>query len=358
VPGVGDGDVPRLRGTGRTRLSDVIARIALISDIHANLPAAGNYDSTVATDYEHCGCRSESPRQEELAHVSYEYTRSTVTAETKHVLGALPLSLDVRPLGGHAAGPRLVIVRCTRARRVVPRRDTRTRRVRRGLLPTSHRIVPYVTEAASTSRTAALDERNNRAARASMLWTTAVPNEETDERFDADAGAARMRTSGEAEAIDDEGDATDDATHAIEDAGRGTRAATPPRPYPIWTKVEVGKRRLPPMPPTVSRPLWARLSRQIASAMRQRIGSAMTLRSVVRAVNAEMLLAGATPAEVEAAMRTAVAEHPELSTLDRMNVLTRQLASDAVLERILAWLGEEEARASDGDAISGDDSTA
>jgi hypothetical protein len=67
----------------------------------------------------------------------------------------------------------------------------------------------------------------------------------------------------------------------------------------------------------------------------------MTLRSVVRAVNAEMLLGGSTPAEVETAMRIAVTEHPELSTLDRMNVLTRQLASDAVLERILGWLGEE-----------------
>ena len=151
-----------------------------------------------------------------------------------------------------------------------------------------------------------------------------------------------MRTSGEAEAIDEDGDASGgDGSPALEDAARPGRAATPPRPYPIWTKVEVGKRRLPPMPPTVSRPLWARLSRQIASTMRQRIGSAMTLRSVVRAVNAEMLLAGSTPAEVEMAMRTAVAEHPELSTLDRMNVLTRQLASDAVLERILTWLSEE-----------------
>jgi hypothetical protein len=150
-----------------------------------------------------------------------------------------------------------------------------------------------------------------------------------------------MRTSGEAEAIDDDGEATtDDGTRAIDDAER-TRRSTPTRPYPIWTKVEVGKRRLPPMPPTVSRALWARLSRQIASAMRQRIGSAMALRSVVRAVNAEMLLGGAAPAEVEMAMRVAVAEHPELSTLDRMNVLTRQLASDAVLERILAWLDEE-----------------
>ena len=74
---------------------------------------AGNYDSTVATDYKHCGCRSESPRQEELAHVSYAYTRAAVTAETRRFLAALPFSLDLRPLGGHAAGPRLVLVHGT-----------------------------------------------------------------------------------------------------------------------------------------------------------------------------------------------------------------------------------------------------
>jgi predicted phosphodiesterase len=135
-----------------------VVRIAVISDIHANLPAldavladidrrgdvdavyhagdlvgyssspnevvarlrergvagvAGNYDSTVATDHAHCGCRSESPRQEELATLSYEYTRRRVTAETKRELDALPFSLDVRPMGGHASGPRLVIVHGT-----------------------------------------------------------------------------------------------------------------------------------------------------------------------------------------------------------------------------------------------------
>ena len=74
---------------------------------------AGNYDSTVATDYEHCGCRSESPRQEELARVSYEYTRGAVTAETRQFLRGLPFSLDLRPLGGHAPGPRLVLVHGT-----------------------------------------------------------------------------------------------------------------------------------------------------------------------------------------------------------------------------------------------------
>jgi len=133
-------------------------RYALISDIHANLPAldavladidargdidtilhagdlvgystfpnevvarlrersiagiAGNYDSTVATGYAHCGCRSENPRQEELAHISYAYTLETCTPETKAFLGALPFSLDLRPRGGHAAGPRLVLVHGT-----------------------------------------------------------------------------------------------------------------------------------------------------------------------------------------------------------------------------------------------------
>jgi predicted phosphodiesterase len=74
---------------------------------------AGNYDSTVATDYKHCGCKSETPRQEELAHISYEYTRRAVTPHTKRALGAMPFSMDIRANGGHASGPRLVLVHGT-----------------------------------------------------------------------------------------------------------------------------------------------------------------------------------------------------------------------------------------------------
>lgn len=87
----------------------------VVERLHARAIAgvAGNYDSTVATDYEHCGCRSESRRQEELAHISYEFTRGAVTPETKRFLGGLPFSLDLRPLGGHLAGPRLVLVHGT-----------------------------------------------------------------------------------------------------------------------------------------------------------------------------------------------------------------------------------------------------
>jgi predicted phosphodiesterase len=130
-------------------------RYALISDIHANLPAleavlehvsrlgevsatyhlgdlvgyapwpnetvalirdsgtpgvAGNYDSTVGTDYKHCGCRYEDPRQEELSHVSYSWTRQHVSKETRGVLAGLPFRIDLLPLGGHTAGPRVILV--------------------------------------------------------------------------------------------------------------------------------------------------------------------------------------------------------------------------------------------------------
>jgi predicted phosphodiesterase len=133
-------------------------RIALLSDVHANLPAleavladidardgvdgiyhlgdlvgyapwpnetvallreraiagiAGNYDSTVATDYKHCGCRYEDPRQEELSHLSYAWTREHTSADAKRFLGALPFRLDIRPLGGHLDGPTLILVHGT-----------------------------------------------------------------------------------------------------------------------------------------------------------------------------------------------------------------------------------------------------
>jgi predicted phosphodiesterase len=132
-------------------------KIALISDIHANLPAleavledidrrqldatyhvgdlvgyapwpnetvallrarsiagvSGNYDSTVAADYKHCGCRYEDARQEALSHESYAWTRQHVTPETKQFLGALPFRLDVSLRAGHEGGPRLVLVHGT-----------------------------------------------------------------------------------------------------------------------------------------------------------------------------------------------------------------------------------------------------
>ena len=74
---------------------------------------SGNYDSTVATDYKHCGCKYEDPEQEKLSHISYAWTRENVSADTKAFLGALPFRLDLAPLGGHLAGPRVILVHGT-----------------------------------------------------------------------------------------------------------------------------------------------------------------------------------------------------------------------------------------------------
>jgi predicted phosphodiesterase len=130
-------------------------RYALISDVHANLPAleavladissrsdiaatyhlgdlvgyapwpnetverilaagvtgiAGNYDSTVGLDYKHCGCKYEDPKQAELAHLSFEWTKQHVSASVKRVLASLPFRIDLRPLGGHMSGPTVILV--------------------------------------------------------------------------------------------------------------------------------------------------------------------------------------------------------------------------------------------------------
>jgi predicted phosphodiesterase len=135
-----------------------VKSIAILSDIHANLPALeatldelaeleglvgtyhlgdlvgyapwpnevvallrergipgiqGNYDSTVATHYEHCGCGYKDPKDVELAHLSYSWTLEHVSEPTSSFLGALPFRLDLRPWGGHLSGPRIILVHGT-----------------------------------------------------------------------------------------------------------------------------------------------------------------------------------------------------------------------------------------------------
>ena len=57
-----------------------------------------------------------------------------------------------------------------------------------------------------------------------------------------------------------------------------------------------------------------------------------------------MVLTGASTDDVAAALRTAVTEHPELSTLDRTNMLTRRLASEELVDQLLTWLEDAETR--------------
>lgn len=132
-----------------------VKTVAVISDIHANLPAlesvladldgrqellsayhlgdlvgyapwpnevvtllqekgitgiAGNYDSTVANYYQHCGCNYEDPRDIELAHLSFSWTLEHTSATTRSYLGSLPFRMDLRPWGGHVAGPKVTLL--------------------------------------------------------------------------------------------------------------------------------------------------------------------------------------------------------------------------------------------------------
>jgi predicted phosphodiesterase len=102
--------------TPRYHLGDLVGYAPWPNEVVTLLAArgipgvGGNYDSTVATGYKHCGCQYEDPRQEALSHVSYGWTLAHVTAETKRWLGALPFRLDLRPLGGHVAGPTVILV--------------------------------------------------------------------------------------------------------------------------------------------------------------------------------------------------------------------------------------------------------
>lgn len=130
-------------------------RFALLSDVHANLPAleavlaaidarndieaihhigdlvgygpwpdevvallarrgitgvSGNYDSTVGFGYKHCGCRYENAVQEAESHDSFVWTLEHSSDETKRFLRSLPFRLDLRVEGGHVGGPSLVLV--------------------------------------------------------------------------------------------------------------------------------------------------------------------------------------------------------------------------------------------------------
>ncbi len=74
---------------------------------------AGNYDSTVATGYPHCGCRYEDATQEALSHASYGWTREHVDADTARWLERLPFRIDLQPGGGHRPGARVILVHGT-----------------------------------------------------------------------------------------------------------------------------------------------------------------------------------------------------------------------------------------------------
>jgi putative phosphoesterase len=55
----------------------------------------GNYDETVANDRDECGCKYENPRQAELAHISFVWTKEHASARSKEFMRKLPVSLSL-----------------------------------------------------------------------------------------------------------------------------------------------------------------------------------------------------------------------------------------------------------------------
>jgi predicted phosphodiesterase len=104
-------DIERYEADATYHLGDLVGYAPWPNEVIATLRAAeifgvaGNYDSTVATHYKHCGCRSESAYQEELAHQSFEWTLQHTTEASKRYLRGLPFSVDLRPFGGQLSGP-------------------------------------------------------------------------------------------------------------------------------------------------------------------------------------------------------------------------------------------------------------
>lgn len=113
-------DIERRPDVGATyHLGDLVGyapwpneTVGLIRE-HETLGVSGNYDSTIAFDYKHCGCKYEDPRQEELSHLSFSWTRQQVAPTTKSYLAGLPFRIDLLPEGGHTSGPRVVLVHGT-----------------------------------------------------------------------------------------------------------------------------------------------------------------------------------------------------------------------------------------------------
>ncbi len=61
--------------------------------IHGIEGVQGNYDDAVANDREHCGCKAEEPLQEEMAHLSFTWTKSHVSQKIKDYLKNLPIDI-------------------------------------------------------------------------------------------------------------------------------------------------------------------------------------------------------------------------------------------------------------------------
>ena len=102
------GNIEALKAAYQAALSEKVEKIYHLGDLGGYSPfvnevveflgehniegVQGNYDETVATDREHCGCKYEDPVQEEMANKSFEWTKRHASQKTKDYLKRLPFS--------------------------------------------------------------------------------------------------------------------------------------------------------------------------------------------------------------------------------------------------------------------------
>ncbi len=68
----------------------------------------GNYDEAIANDREHCGCKAEDLVQEEMANLSFAWTKKHTSAKSKAYMKSLPIKITFT-----AEGRKIVLFHAT-----------------------------------------------------------------------------------------------------------------------------------------------------------------------------------------------------------------------------------------------------
>ena len=71
---------------------------------------AGNYDSAIAANDLHCGCRYEGRAMTRHSRTGLRMDARPHSHRSKQYLRSLPFRIDIRPRGGHVAGPTIRLV--------------------------------------------------------------------------------------------------------------------------------------------------------------------------------------------------------------------------------------------------------
>jgi putative phosphoesterase len=112
------GNLEALKAAYRAVMTDSVDRMFHLGDLggyspfvnevveflmeHGIAGVQGNYDEAVANDLEHCGCRAEDPVQEQMAELSFKWTKRNVSRKTLEYFKGLPRDITFARYGRKA----------------------------------------------------------------------------------------------------------------------------------------------------------------------------------------------------------------------------------------------------------------